>query len=287
MQRHAQFFARGNTMSSRILVPIALAGAALLLAACNRQEEAAADPAARLAQLAPVATNDIAITPELNNIAMEEGRRLYEAHCASCHGPDLKGLPDRHTPDLTDNEWMFAGDDIDTGGMVHSAADIEKTIRNGIRARPQVTNLSQRENDAANIGNKNLAVMPAMGAPGPYGLTPEEMADVTEFTLRLGGQEHDMAMAARGEALFADKGGCYDCHSADGTGDMALGSTNLTKPETYLFGSDRGAILASLVQGRTGVSPAFEGQLSPEEIKAVAVYVFSQGGPGAIPPPPQ
>jgi len=62
---------------------------------------------------------------------------------------------------------------------------------------------------------------------------------------------------------------------------------NLTKPETYLFGSDRGAILASLVQGRTGVSPAFEGQLSPEEIKAVAVYVFSQGGPGAIPPPPQ
>jgi cytochrome c oxidase cbb3-type subunit 3 len=266
-------------MTVRILARTTLLASAVMLSGCNQQ-----DPAARLAQLTPVPVNDIAAMPELNTIAMEEGRRLYEVHCASCHGADLKGLPDQHTPDLTDNDWMYAGDDLDTGGMIHTAADIEKTVTNGIRARPQVTNLgSQQENDAANIGNKNLAVMPRMGPDTPYMLTPEEMGDLTEYVLRLGGQEHNADAASRGEMLFADKGGCYDCHFSDGTGDMALGSTNLTKPELYLYGSDRGSILASMVEGRAGVSPAFEGQLTPEEIKAIAVYVFSQGGPGAIP----
>jgi cytochrome c oxidase cbb3-type subunit 3 len=259
--------------------------ASLMLAACGGQEQP--DPAARLAQLTAVTANDIPANPELNTIAMEEGQRLYEAHCASCHGADLKGLDEHHAPDLTDNEWIFAGDNLDSGGIVHEPADVEKTVTYGIRANPRVTNLAtQQENDEANMRGKNLTEMPAMGG-GNYMLTPEEMADLTEYLLQLTMQEHNAAAAMRGAALYQEKGGCYDCHGADGTGDMALGSTNLTNPALYLYGSDRGAILASMVEGRAGVSPAFEGTLTAEEIKAVSVYVFSQGGPGSFPTPPQ
>jgi cbb3-type cytochrome c oxidase subunit III len=270
-------------------VTVALLGGAMMLAACNRAPTTAtnpppADSSAALVPLASVATDDVAKTPEHLAIAMREGRTLYDAHCASCHGADLKGLPDKHTPDLTDDIWIYSGDDLDTGGIVHRASDVEKTILYGIRARPQVTNLgSQQANDAANLKYKNLAVMRPFGPDKEYALTEDEIADVAEYTLLLSGQQHDPAKAMRGQAIFADKGSCYDCHGQEGEGDQAIGSTNLQKPALYLYGSSREAILASLKQGRGGVMPGFEGVLKPDEIKAVAVYTFSQGGPGSFP----
>ena len=266
-----------------------LLGTCLFLGACNQAAGPAepAQDAAALTQLAAVPTNDIEKTPELLQVAMSGGESLYATHCASCHGADLKGVAAQHTPDLTDNDWIYAGDDLDTGGIVHNAADIEKTILYGIRAVPRATDRpSQRENDAANLQYKNLADMPAMGAE-PYNLTDAEMADVTEYVLQLSGQAHDAPIAARGKAVFDDKGSCYDCHGGDGSGDMALGSTNLTKPGLYLYGSGRTAILASIRDGRKTVMPGFEGRLKPEEVKAIAVYTLSQGGRGAFTPPPQ
>jgi cytochrome c oxidase cbb3-type subunit 3 len=266
-----------------------LIGTGLLLAACNRAPTTAANPppadnSAALAPLAAVATDDVAKTPATLAVAMREGRTLYDAHCASCHGADLKGLPDKHTPNLTDDVWIYSGDDLDTGGIVHRASDVEKTILYGIRSRPRVTNLgTQQQNDAANLKYKNLADMPAFAPDKEYALNEDEITDVAEYTLQLGGQEHDAAKAMRGAAIFADKGSCYDCHGQEGEGDQAIGSTNLTKPALYLYGSSREAILASLHQGRGGVMPAFDGVLKPDEIKALAVYTFSQGGPGAFP----
>src|SRR5690348_495548 len=93
----------------------ALCGAAVLIAACNRAPTTAeappADAAAALVPLASVATDDVPKNPEAMAIAQREGRRLYDAHCSSCHGADLKGLPDKHTPDLTDDIWIYSGDD--------------------------------------------------------------------------------------------------------------------------------------------------------------------------------
>ena len=59
-----------------------------------------------------------------------------------------------------------------------------------------------------------------------------------------------------------------------GVGNLAIGSTNLTQPQLYLYGADRAAILESIVRGRAGTMPAFDGQLKPEEIKAVSVYLY-------------
>jgi len=255
------------------------------LSACNQSSTTVAPPPpppVGIAQLASVATNDISKDAQLQNVAMTEGKALYEMHCSACHGMDLKGVPDKHTPDLTDNNWMYVGDDLDTGGVTHTAADVEKTILLGIRAMPKITNLgSQQENDAKNSEIKNLADMPAFSPKGEFPLSDREIADVAEYVLQLGGQNRNAQAARRGKVVFENKGSCYDCHEQEGTGDPAIGSTNLTTPPLYLYGSTRDAILASLKTGRAGVSPAFQGMLKPEEAKAIAVYVFSQGGSGA------
>ena len=104
----------------------------------------------------------------------------------------------------------------------------------------------------------------------------EEIADLAEYVLQISGQEHDAAKAARGAVLFQDnaKGNCFDCHTEEATGNAALGSTDLTRKELYLYGSDRASIIESITKGQRGVMPAFDGKLTPLEIKAVSAYVF-------------
>jgi len=85
----------------------------------------------------------------------------------------------------------------------------------------------------------------------------------------------------RGGQLFLDnaKGNCFDCHQEDATGNPALGSTNLTRKDLFLYGSDKASIVESITKGRRGVMPQFGDKLKPEELHAVAVYVFSQAAP--------
>jgi len=78
----------------------------------------------------------------------------------------------------------------------------------------------------------------------------------------------------RGEAIFQDKGVCYDCHSRDGTGISDYGAPNLTDDE-WLYGGDDKTIYRSIYDGRHGVCPAWVGKLSFATIRALAVYVHS------------
>jgi cytochrome c oxidase cbb3-type subunit III len=231
---------------------------------------------ARPEELASIATNDIIKSLRLNKTAIVLGRAVYDKSCASCHGANLKGIPDQHTPDLTDAEWRFSGDDYQSGGMTKYPSDVEWTVRYGIRsghpnARGAEVNMLaydpkyRNEEDTKDFGDKEY-------------LMPAEISDVVEYVLQLSGQRADRAKAARGKVLFNDngKGNCVDCHGADGAGIDTFGSSNLTKKNLYLYGSDRESIRESLVKGRHGMMPAFDGVLKPEEIKAVSVYVFLQ-----------
>jgi cytochrome c oxidase cbb3-type subunit 3 len=230
---------------------------------------------ARAEELASIPVNDIFKSIRLTAGAMLLGRKVYEKNCASCHGADLKGIPDQHTPDLTDGEWRFSGDDLASGGNVKFPSDVEWTVRYGIRSdNPNARGLEadmlafdpkyRTEEDTKEFGSNAF-------------LTPQEIEDVVEYVLQLGGQQADAARAARGDVLFQDgsKGNCFDCHGADGTGYDPIGSTNLTRPDLYLWGSDRASIHESITKGRRGVMPAFDGTLKPDEIKAVSVFVFS------------
>ena len=231
---------------------------------------------ADLAELAVAPTNDIVKSMRLNVTAMAFGENVYNRNCASCHGADLKGLAASHTPDLTDGNWRFAGDDLASGGAVKMASDVEWTVRYGIRsghrrARGLEADMVafdpqyRTEEDTKELGSQRF-------------LTDAEIADVVEYVLQLGGQEADAARAQRGNVLFHDgtKGNCNDCHSEDGTGELTIGSTNLTQRNLYLYGSDRASILESINRGRHGVMPSFDGKLRPEEIKAVSAFVFSR-----------
>ena len=240
------------------------------------EEEEYGEFLARPEELASVAVNDIVKSIRMNGTAMVLGRKVYEKACAACHGADLKGVPDQHTPDLTDAEWQYSGDDLPSGGLVKFPSDVEWTVRYGIRSGHP--NGRGEEADMLAYDPKYRSAEDTKEFGDKEFLTPAEIQDVVEYVLELSGQQSDAVKAERGNVLFHDgaKGNCYDCHTDEGTGNPALGSTNLTQKRLYLYGADRASILESITRGRHGVMPAFEGTLKPEEIKAVSVYVFSR-----------
>jgi len=261
-----------------VLVIVAAVNAAAPQPTAPVIEEEYGESLAKPKELASVPVNDIAKSMRLNAGAMTFGRKVYDRVCAGCHGDDLKGSSDLHTPDLTDADWRFSGDDLASGGNIKFPSDVEWTVRYGIRSgHPNARGL---EADMLAYDPKYRSKEDIKEFGSGRFLTPEEVEDVTEYVLQISGQDTDATRAARGDALFHDgaKGNCFDCHGADGTGSDPIGSTNLTQTRLYLYGSDRASILQSINQGRRGVMPAFDRKLKPEEIKAVSVYVLSRAG---------
>ncbi len=255
---------------------MALGVAAAAAQQAGEPEEEYGEFLARPGELSSVPVNDIARSLRLNGSAMLLGRKVYAQHCAGCHGADLKGIPGQHTPDLTDGEWRFSGDDLPSGGNVKFPSDVEWTVRYGIRSdHPDARGL---EADMLAYDPKFRTAEDRKEFGDRAFLTPDEIEDVVEYVLKISGRPADTARAARGDRLFhdGDKGNCFDCHGADGKGSDPIGSTNLTRPELYLWGADRASILESVVKGRRGTMPAFEGMLKSEEIKAVSIFVFSR-----------
>ena len=244
----------GNVLLMSVSRAINVAGGAALALAALAAPGAALPPRHH----APPPVDAIWADPGARARAEQAGAPLFQKHCAGCHGADAHGLADHHTPDLTDDRWLFGGEDIDT--FLIRASDIAFTIRHGIRSSDPRAH--------------NLAVMPALGVG--HSLDPDEVAAVTEYVLKLSGQPHDATRIAAGRETFEGEGGCYDCHTVQGWGDAAIGSTDLTRPATYLYGHDRAAIAASVTQGRAGVSPAFAGKLTPGEIRDLSIYVLAR-----------
>src|SRR6266446_4879799 len=245
-------------------------------AAPHEPEEEYGEHLARPEELATVSVNRIARSLRLNAQAMTLGKKVYARSCAECHGADLKGVPEQHTPDLTDAEWRFAGDDLQSGGLTKFPSDVEWTVRYGIRSEHPNTRGAEADMLAYDPQYRNEEDKKDFG--DGWFLTLEEIDDVVEYVLQISGQQVDAGKAARGDVLFHDgaKGNCYDCHGDDATGIDTLGSSNLTKTNLYLYGSDRASILESIIKGRRGMMPAFDDKLKPEDIKAVSVYVFSR-----------
>jgi cytochrome c oxidase cbb3-type subunit III len=198
----------------------------------------------------------------LMSFATGRGRPLFDAHCASCHGPAGHGDQTKGIPDLTDEEWLYG-----TGRVI----DIERVIDYGIRSHhPKAW---------------NLAVMPAFGRPRPSEadakiapLAPPQIRDLIEFIFHEQGRDADGAASARGASLYLGAGGCYDCHTTDLRGDAAIGAPNLIDKVT-LYGGSRQALFMSIANGRQGVCPAWIRQISPAALRELALYVYSLSHP--------
>ena len=240
---------------------------------------------AKSEELASLPVNEIEKSTRLNATAVAIGREVYAKNCASCHGADLKGSKTAHAPDLTDDDWRFSGDDRASGGVNKLPSDVEWTVRYGVRSGNP---------NARGVEADMLAFDPQYRSEhdlGDFGtiktVTTEEIDDLAEYVLQISGKQADAAKAAHGKELFLDnaKGNCFDCHTEEATGNPALGSTNLTRKDLFLFGSDKASIVETITKGRRAVMPAFEGTLKPEELKAVSVFVFDQAAKSDAPAP--
>lgn len=138
-------------------------------------------------------------------------------------------------PNLTDKDWLWGGE-FET---------IQQTITKGrVGAMPPM---------AAAVGNS------------------DDVRNVANYVLSLSGSPHDNLAAQLGRAKFAV---CAACHGADGKGNQALGSANLTD-KTWLHGWGEAAIVAMVNNGKTNVMPAHEQRLSADQIRVLAAYVWS------------
>ncbi|MEM9499117.1 MAG: c-type cytochrome, partial [Pseudomonadota bacterium] len=104
-----------------------------------------------------------------------------------------------------------------------------------------------------------------------------EILATAEYVLSLSGQDHDAALAATGQPLFADN--CASCHGDAGEGIRDLGAPTLTDA-IWLYGGDRDTLVETITYSRFGVMPAMGlgSRLSEAEIKAVTLYVHQLGG---------
>jgi len=195
---------------------------------------------------------------ELTRFALARAQPVYDRQCASCHGGQMQGDQRRGVPALTGKKWLYGE------GRV---AQIEHTILHGIRS--------------GDPKGWNLADMPGFAQKEPYRryriepLEPAEIGDVIEFLLVTGGKPGDKAAAERGQKIYADKGQCFDCHSADVQGDSAIGAPNLIDG-MWLYGTGtREDIYDTVARGRAGICPPWIQELDAPTIRALAVLIYT------------
>ncbi len=137
-------------------------------------------------------------------------------------------------PNLTDNDWIHGG----------SPEKITETITNGrIGMMPPM---------AAAVGNE------------------EDVKNVANYVLSISGNKHDSARAALGKEKFA---ACAACHGAEGKGNQAIGSLNLTDG-IWLHGAGEEAIIKRINHGITNQMPAQSAKFSSEQIHVLTAYVW-------------
>lgn len=171
-----------------------------------------------------------------NSDAMAAAGNIFGNRCAQCHGSDGRGAPG--FPNLTDDAWLWGGD--------------ETAI-------------------LASIQNGRSGIMPPMGdALGGE----RAVAQMVEYVRSLAGLDHDAALAAAAQPMWAV---CGACHGMDGTGMTALGAPNLTD-NNWLYGSDRRTIAETITRGRQNNMPAQLPILGEQQSRLMAAYVLHLSG---------
>ena len=223
---------------------VALTAIALILMAARLHS-------ARLAaQLLTTPPDAVPADASLVGFALRQGKPLYAAHCAACHGDDLRGSVALGAPDLSDRVWLY-GD-----GSVY---EIERTLLYGIRS--------------GHGKARNVTDMPGFGLRGV--LSADQVRSVVQYLLKLSGRPYQAGAAEDGRALyFAPRVDCGDCHDRGAHGNPDYGAPDLTV-NVWNNGGDPQSLYDSIYFGRHRIMPAWLGTLSVEQIRALAVYVYA------------
>jgi cytochrome c oxidase cbb3-type subunit 3 len=197
--------------------------------------------------------------PAVVRFAVAQARPLFAHYCARCHGANMRGNPVIGAANLTDNVWLWGNG---------SVFQIERILLYGIRS-------GQRK-------SLHVTVMPAFGVMGR--LSDAQVRDLVQYLLKLNHRPYQVGAANAGEVLFhSDNYGCYDCHNSNAQGNPDYGAPNLTI-DVWNDGGDEKSLYDSIYYGRNRVMPAWQGVLTLEQIRALAIYVHMVSH-GAVKPP--
>lgn len=187
---------------------------------------------------------------DLLAVARPAAARLFADNCAACHGAEGQGK-DGHGrtgfPALDDGDWLWSPD----------PADIAELLRVGINSDHPETNIAQ---------------MMAFGRDGM--LSRAEIDQLVPYIIALGDGSADSDSPAA--TLFEDN--CASCHGEQGEGGIGIGAPSLIDAQ-WIYGGTPAAIRATLINGRAGVMPAWEGRLTEAERNLLALYVAGLSGP--------
>ncbi|WP_413478557.1 cytochrome-c oxidase, cbb3-type subunit III [Vibrio hibernica] len=172
-----------------------------------------------------------------NSEVVDYGNRLFQTHCAACHGANAQGQ--MHFPNLTDDEWIYDSSDK---GIIDSIT----YGRHGVM-----------------VGWKDV-------------LTAQRIDDVSTYVASLQTNRAVPAAKVQreqGQQLFEYN--CSVCHGDNGNGNIHIGAYNLTD-DTWVHGGSIAQIQKTVREGLDSVMPAFDKQLSSAQITAVAAYITHQ-----------
>ncbi|MDF2152184.1 cytochrome-c oxidase, cbb3-type subunit III [Vibrio sp. CAU 1672] len=102
-------------------------------------------------------------------------------------------------------------------------------------------------------------------------LGEQGVQEVVSYTLSLSGRKVNAREAEAGKARFVV---CAACHGTDGKGNPAVGAPDLTD-QIWLFGDSRADVTETVMNGRSGVMPAWKDILGEDKVQLVAAYVWS------------
>jgi len=145
-------------------------------------------------------------------------------------------------PNLTDTDWLWGG----------TPEKIAETITGGRQ------------------GN----MPPLAAAVG----SAEDVRNVANYVLSLSGSPHNSLAAQLGRSKF---GVCAACHGANGKGNPALGTPNLTD-KVWLHGWGEEMVVGMITKGKTNTMPEHGSRLTPEQVHLLAAYVWGFSNTPAV-----
>ncbi|GHA31656.1 c-type cytochrome [Photobacterium aphoticum] len=161
------------------------------------------------------------------------GRILFQTHCAACHRDNAQGA--KHFPNLIDNVWLYGGTDE---AIIHS---IEKGRNGAMPGWVDVLNQDQIAKMSYYLASLN-----------------QRHTDVPPVKVELG------------QGLFMQY--CASCHGNGTIANQSLGIPTLAD-DVWLHGGSIEEIQHTIRSGINNVMPAFENQLSHNEILALGAYI--------------
>ncbi|MDH4261857.1 MAG: cytochrome-c oxidase, cbb3-type subunit III [Spirochaetia bacterium] len=199
-----------------------------------------------LSKISGMSAREILADAGMRNFAEQSTKTTFGDSCSACHGGGGQGKKGVY-PNLTDDEWIYGGD-IDT---------IIETITYGRQ--------------------------PAMPAHKDI-LDDASVNKLADFVIALS----QGSATPEGWNLFK-RSNCVACHGNDARGGNfnknGSGAANLTD-KIWRFGGNRDEVLQTIRFGvnqdfpesRKAVMPAWGERLSADQIKMLAVKVYSLGG---------